>query len=164
MSKVRSGAYSSRSRCLRMRELYCWSVPTKRGSAILPPMYPGYVLCRSFFPVFRFCLTTSWLSFFSLSFCSLFLLCLLSLIAQVNSGTVKEQLPANHASLVSSKETKTRLFATIVLLVTPRVETQMSNVYHAKQAVLVARKARTANCVARANIVKVKKTTSGRSQ
>ena len=161
MSKVRSGAYSSRSRCLRMRELYCWRVPTKRGSAILPPMYSGYVLCRSLFPVFRFCLTTSWLSFF---FSFLFLLCLLSLIAQVNSGTVKEQLPANHASLVSSKETKTRLFATIVLLVTPRVETQMSNVYHAKQAVLVARKARTANCVARANIVKVKKTTSGRSQ
>ena len=55
----------------------------------------------------------------------------LSLIAEVNSGTLKEQPPVSHASLASTKETKMQLFATIVLLVTPRVEIQMSSASHA---------------------------------
>ena len=91
---------------------------SKEGLPYCLPCIP-YVLCRSFFP---FSLPSDHIMAFFFS---------LSLIAEVNSGTLKEQPPVSHASLASTKEIKMQLFATIVLLVTPRVEIQMSSASHA---------------------------------
>jgi hypothetical protein len=52
---------------------------------------------------------------------------LFSLSAQVNSGTLKVQLPASHVNRDITKVTKMRLFVTTVPSVTPRAAKQMSS-------------------------------------